>query len=69
MDQDSTFWLVWNPLRDTPKYRHESLSQAKAEAARLASLNPGEKFIVLEAICAAKKVDVTFSEYAHQMPF
>lgn len=34
------FWFVWNPDRDIPQYRHESLDSANREAERLARANP-----------------------------
>ena len=43
------FWIVWNPAGKNPKFRHTSEDSAKAEAARLATENPGVKFIVLES--------------------
>lgn len=46
------FWMVWNPNRNPPAYRHTSQAAAEAEAERLARLNPGEHFIVLEAVSA-----------------
>lgn len=46
------FWLVWNPQRTAPTYRHQSSLEATAEAERLARTNPGETFVVLESVCA-----------------
>lgn len=48
------FWMVWNYAGGTPHYQHQSEQEAIAEAERLASRNPGQSFIVLEAICARK---------------
>jgi hypothetical protein len=33
-----------------PKYRHETLEKAEAEAERLATNNPDATFVILEAI-------------------
>lgn len=46
------FWLVWNPERNAPRVKHEHRSLAVAEAERLARMNPGETFIVLETVTA-----------------
>jgi hypothetical protein len=43
------FWMVWNPQRQPPRYRHASHDLARAEAERLARLSPGEVFVVLQA--------------------
>ncbi|MGO9994120.1 MAG: hypothetical protein ACLPTF_16620 [Steroidobacteraceae bacterium] len=41
------FYLVWAPSRKRPpKYRHAALEAAQAEAARLATLNPGTGYFV-----------------------
>lgn len=42
------FWFVWNPNKLVPKYKHGTLEEAKHEAERLANLNPGQMFHVLE---------------------
>ena len=46
------FWVVWNPQRNPPMYKHMTEEAAIAEAERLARLNPDHTFIVLEAIAA-----------------
>lgn len=48
------FWMVWNPQRHSPTYRHPTMDSAIAEAERLARMTPGEVFIVLEAKCALR---------------
>lgn len=45
----SKFWMVWNPSRNNPRYRHASKELAEAEARRLASERPNEPFFVLKA--------------------
>jgi glutathione S-transferase len=50
------FWLVWNPNGRSPTFRHPSEQNAVTEAERLARLNPGETFIVLESV-SARRVD------------
>lgn len=42
------FYVVWNPARGLPRYRHDTLDAAKAEAERLANKHPGEEFFVLD---------------------
>jgi len=44
------FWMVWNPDGNPPKYRHDTEAAAETEAERLARLNPGSRFFVLEAV-------------------
>lgn len=44
------FWMVWNPQGRAPTHKHPSPDQALTEAERLARLNPGQKFYVLEAL-------------------
>ncbi len=50
------FWFVWNPDGRSPTFRHLSEDNAVTEAERLARLNPGETFVVLESVCA-RRVD------------
>lgn len=49
---DSAFWLVWNVNGAAPTYRHATGDSAVKEAERLARLNPGETFAVLQSVCA-----------------
>lgn len=58
MDAHDTFYFVWNPSRSAPTVKHPSEEIAMSEAKRLARLNPGEKFFVLQAIAALEKIDV-----------
>lgn len=50
MSEYDHFWLVWNPMRDAPVHRHASLESATLEAERLARLNQGSEFFVLQAV-------------------
>lgn len=51
------FWLVWCPTGAAPpRYRHSSRASAEREAERLARLNAGKEFFVLEP-----RFGVTFS--------
>lgn len=46
------FWMVWNPTRRPPSFRHMTKTAARDEAKRLSSQTPGELFIVLAAVDA-----------------
>lgn len=49
-----TFYFVWGTASGMPKKRHTAICEAQAEAKRLASLNPGQEFIVLKAVSGHK---------------
>lgn len=51
---DSPFWFVWNENGRSPSYKHMNSVSAFNEADRLARSNPGEKFIVLQSVCAVQ---------------
>ncbi len=53
------FWMVWNPARNQPTHRHASEQSAITEAERLARLNRGEQFYVLEAVALRIADDMT----------
>lgn len=48
-DEESAFWIVWNPEGGNPKHRHDARGQALREAERLARANPGQQFYVMRA--------------------
>lgn len=52
------FWMVLGVERGAPTVRHPTRPAAEAEANRLARLNPGEFFVVLEAVSAVAKRDL-----------
>lgn len=54
MDQDITFYMVWNPNGRPPSFKHDSLKCAEDEAKRLARTVPGQEFFVLCAVSKAK---------------
>lgn len=60
-------YFVWSPRGRVPSFEHPTAQNAKIEAERLARLNPGEKFMVLQSIAECEKVDVTWRE--HQPDF
>lgn len=50
------FWMVVG--LGVPYYKHTTEHSAATEAERLASLNPGEEFTVLESVASVKKSDL-----------
>ena len=73
MNKQPSFFIVWNPegLRP-PKYRHDELYKAKAEASRLALESPLQEFFVMEARLVARvfnPVDIEEFEPAEEVPF
>lgn len=52
MDPIAKFWMVWGVQRGSPHYRHHDKASAVKEARRLASVTPGELFVVLAAVDA-----------------
>lgn len=46
---EEAFWMVWCPTGRPPMVRHMSESSAVIEAERLARMNPGSEFYVLQA--------------------
>lgn len=64
------FYYVFNPERDKPTYRHKSVESAIEEAERLAQLNPGEDFVVLEAVGVARvERPQIFQRFEYDIPF
>ncbi len=51
------FYLVWNEQGDCPTFKHLSFTSAQQEAKRLAKLNQGQKFHVLESISTLEVPD------------
>lgn len=58
-----TFWLVWNEAHGAPRVKHNTSDSAKREAERLARLNPGQRFHVLESVATCERNDVTWTEH------
>ena len=52
------FWMVYGDGAGAPKYRHASYDSAAAEATRLAKIDVGRRFFVLEAMTEMLKTDV-----------
>ena len=54
------FWMVLGS--GVPSVRHSSIDSAEREAERLAKLNAGQQFFVLEAVKSVKAGDVEWTE-------
>lgn len=54
------FWMVWNEQGSAPSYKHDTEESAKDEAERLARANPRHRFVVLRAIGAVIKTELTW---------
>ena len=63
-----TFWMVWNPNGRAPTCKHHNEALARAEAQRLARLEPNATFFVLRAVASYKKDDVRVTEL-DEVPF
>lgn len=50
MSKNNCGYLVWNPRHGSPTVAHPTKERAIAESERLAKLNPGRQFFVLEAV-------------------
>jgi hypothetical protein len=55
------FFVVWRDFGGPPTYRHATEDTARAEATRLARLNPGVKFHVLGLVDTCVKDDVRWA--------
>lgn len=55
------FWMVFNPQAGAPVYRHPTEKAARTEAERLARINPGQTFYVLQTVGKARKTDVEYT--------
>lgn len=59
------FWMVKG--RGPTTYQHDTLDSAKREAERLARMNPGETFTVLQAVGAVVKQDVQWTGFGQSI--
>lgn len=57
------FWMILNPTARAPTFQHKTRKSADDEARRLARLNPGETFIILEAVCAVTRREFDVKEF------
>lgn len=67
--QEKGFWVVWNPRRGVPQVKHPYLSDAKREAERLSTNQPGEDFYVLRAESKCHTPKKTVWENIEEIPF
>lgn len=49
-----SLYIVWCPTAGAPTVKHATVDDARAEARRLAELNPMQEFIVLRAVESVK---------------
>jgi hypothetical protein len=66
---DNTFWMVFGEGAGAPTYKHNTEVGARTEANRLATLNSGRRFFVLEAVGVAElpKTKPTYQSF-HAYP-
>ena len=69
MNIEQPFWVVWADGGGAPTVKHETIERAKAESIRLARANPGQRFIVLQAVGACEKNDVIHTVFRRQDPW
>ncbi len=68
-DKKATFFLVWNGA-GSPTYRHETKQSAEREADRLARLNRGVNFFVLQSSSERVVDDLRVIEHdLEELPF
>lgn len=48
--EPQSVWMVWTKHGHRPKFCHANKRKAMREAARLARLKPGQKFIVMRMV-------------------
>jgi hypothetical protein len=64
------FWMVWNEQGHAPTFKHITVESARAEAERLARLNPGHQFHVLAALGHCSFNAVNWTQVDHDViPF
>ena len=61
------FWMVYNPNGSKPTASHATEEIAEAEAKRLATKHPGERFVVLESMyeCVTAAPTIETVEHRH----
>lgn len=66
---ETGFYMVWNEVGSSPRVRHDNLDDAKKEASRLASAQPGVRFFVLQAIGQCQSVNTVYTRLEEPIPF
>ena len=62
IDDDSSFWVVWNPRGGPPRCKHASVDSAYAEAVRLSEKYPGRHYYLLKCVGYAMKGEPTLTQ-------
>lgn len=47
---EQRFYMIWNPQGRHPTAKHPTIHTARDEAQRLATENPGQRFVILMAV-------------------
>jgi hypothetical protein len=55
--------MIYGEGQRAPVMMHKTFASAKTEANRLARQAPGVRFFILEAVAAAERVDVQFTDF------
>lgn len=63
------YWVVWNPTGGPPRVRHYTHTSALQEAERLAKANPGQEFVVLQALHARRATAMHVVDFDLDPPF
>ena len=61
------FWMVLG--KGVPRVEHLTEGTARSEALRLAQINPGESFTVLESLATVKICNISWEEHDMEIPF
>lgn len=68
MASEPLFWVVWAEGGGSPTVKHHSQDTANAEAKRLARVNPGIRFVVLQPLRAVVKNDLITTTFKAGLP-
>lgn len=60
-------YLVFNKNGNTPRHIHTTQEEARSEAERLARVNRGEEFFILEAIASVKIKEFEWREIRNEL--
>lgn len=69
MKQGYSFWLVYTEDGRNPSHRHHDEAPARKEADRLALINPGKEFFVVQATYSAVSNNLVKTELSGAVPF
>lgn len=70
METSKMFYMVYSRMgRHPPKFEHSDYAMAKKEAERLAQLNPGVRFYVLETTDTVIERNPCEWEKLNEIPF